>query len=60
MTYKAYYLTLNSPEDIKRMAKADIALALLVNPDRVIAIQMSAEEAIKEKFAEESEKPDGD
>ena len=50
MTYKEYYLTLNSPEDIEIMANADMALACVINPDRKAVIRQSAEEAIKEKF----------
>lgn len=50
MTYKEYYLTLKSPEDIMAMANADAALACVMNPDRIEVIRQSAEEAIKEKF----------
>ena len=50
MTYKEYYLTLKSPEDIKRMANADMALTCVVNSDKMDVIRKSAEEAIKEKF----------
>ena len=50
MTYKEYYLTLKSPEDIKTMANTDMALACVINPDRMDVIRKSAEEAIKEKF----------
>lgn len=55
MTYKEYYLTLNSPEDIMTMANADLALACVINPDRMNIIRQSAEEALKEKFGEEVE-----
>ena len=50
MTYKEYYLTLKSPEDIKTMANADMAFACVVNSDKLDVIRKSAEEAIKEKF----------
>lgn len=50
MTYKEYYLTLNSSEDIMTMANADMALACVINPDRMAVIRQSAEEAIREKF----------
>ena len=50
MTYKEYYLTLKSPEDIVTMANADMALACVINPNRMTIIRKSAEEAIKEKF----------
>lgn len=55
MTYKEYYLTLKSPEDIKTMANADMALACVINPDRMAIIRQSAEEAIKEKFGGNNE-----
>lgn len=55
MTYKEYYLTLNSPEDIMEMANADLALALVINPDRMKIIRQSAEEALREKFGVEVE-----
>lgn len=50
MTYKEYYLTLNTPNDIKTMANADMALACVINLDRMDVIRRSAEEALKEKF----------
>ena len=50
MTYKEYYLTLKSPEDIMTMANADMVLACVTNPDRMAIIRQSAEEAINEKF----------
>ena len=55
MTYKEYYLTLNSPENIMEMANADLALACVINPDRMAIIRQSAEEALREKFGEEVE-----
>lgn len=55
MTYKEYYLSLNSAKEIKEMANADMALACAINPDRMSIIRQSAEEAIKEKFGNESE-----
>ena len=50
MTYKEYYLSLQSVEDIMTMANADMALACVINPDRIEIIRKSAEEAINEKF----------
>lgn len=50
MTYKEYYLSLKTAEDIMTMANADMALACVINPDRIEIIRKSAEEAIKEKF----------
>lgn len=55
MTYKEYYLTLNSPKDIMEMANADLALALVINPGRMDIIRQSAEEALREKFDVEVE-----
>ena len=55
MTYKEYYLTLNSPEDIMKMVNADLALACVINPGRMDIIRQSAEEALREKFDVEVE-----
>ena len=55
MTYKEYYLTLHSPKDIMEMVNADLALACVINPDRMAIIRQSAEEALREKFGEEVE-----
>ena len=55
MTYKEYYLTLKTPNDIKEMANADMALACVINPDRMAIIRESAVEALREKFGEEVE-----
>ena len=55
MTYKEFYLTLDSPEKIESMAITDIALARFFNRDRIPIIKQSAKEAIKEKFGKESE-----
>ena len=58
MTYKEYYLTLNSPKAIKETANADMALACVINPDRIAKIRQTAEEAIKEKFGKKNENTD--
>lgn len=50
MTYKEYYLSLKTEREIMEMANADMALACVMNPDRIEVIRKSAEEAIKEKF----------
>lgn len=55
MTYKEYYLTLSSAEDIMIMANADMALVCVINPDRISVIRQSAEEAINEKFTKEND-----
>ena len=60
VTYKEYYLTLKSPEDIVTMANADMALACVINPDRMDVIRQSAEEAIREKFGIEQDMKGGE
>lgn len=50
MTYKESYLQLKSAEEIMKMANTDMAVAALLNPDRIKIIRESAAEAIKEKF----------
>ena len=54
MTCKESYLQLNSAEEIMKMANTDMAIAALLNPDRIKIIRESADEAIKEKFGEEN------
>ena len=50
MTYKEYYLTLNSIEEIKCAAADDIIAAQVINPDRIDIILNAANEVLKEKF----------
>lgn len=50
MTYKDAYLQLSSAEEVMKMANTDMALAAVINPDRIKIIRDSADEAIKEKF----------
>lgn len=50
MTYKEYYLTLETVEDIEAAANTDVTLAYIINPDRVAVILKQAQEAIDEKF----------
>ena len=50
MTYKEFYLSLKSPEEIEIWVNADISLARAINADRIPIILQSAEEAIREKF----------
>ena len=50
MTYKEYYSTLNSIEEIKCAAADDIIAAQIINPDRIDIILNSANEVLKEKF----------
>ena len=47
MTYKEYYLSLNSPEEIKLMANADLVLARVINPDRTDIICRSAKQGVR-------------
>ena len=51
MTYKEYYLTLDSIDAIKFAAESDINVALMLNSkDRIDKIVEAANEAIEEKF----------
>ena len=50
MTYKEYYSTLNSVEDIKCAAANDIIAAQVINLDRIYIIINAANEVLKEKF----------
>ena len=53
MTYKEYYLTLNSIEEVKCAAADDIIIAQVINPDRIDFILNAANEVLKEKFSYE-------
>ena len=53
MTYKEYYETLSSAEEIKSAAADDIIAAQLINPDRIEVILDSANQVLKEKFDHE-------
>ena len=53
MTYKEYYETLNSIEEIKCAAADDIIIAQQINPDRIDIILDSANQVLKEKFNHE-------
>ena len=50
MTYKEYYKTLNSIEEIKCAVADDIIAAQVINPDRIDIILDSANQVLKEKF----------
>ena len=50
MTYKEYYSTLNSIEEIKCAAADDIISAQIINPDRIDFILNAANQVLKEKF----------
>ena len=50
MTYKEYYSTLNSIEEIKCAAANDIIAAQGINLDRIYIIINAANEVLKEKF----------
>lgn len=53
MTYKEYYSTLKSIEEIKCAAADDIIAAQIINPDRIDIILDSANQVLKEKFDHE-------
>ena len=50
MTYKEYYSTLNSIQEIKCAATDDIIAAQIINPDRIDTVLNAANEVLKEKF----------
>ena len=50
MTYKEYYLSLKSVEDIINAATIDKYHANFINNDRIYIIDQAMEEAIEEKF----------
>ena len=50
MTYKEYYSTLNSIEEIKCAAADDIITAQAINLDRIYIIINAANQVLKEKF----------
>lgn len=52
MTYKEYYLTLDSIDAIKKEVERDLIVAMAINPDRADFIVKAANEAIEEKFGE--------
>lgn len=58
MTYKEFYLSLKSPEEIEIWVNADLAYARAINVDRIPIILQSAEEALKEKFGIAKERTD--
>jgi hypothetical protein len=55
MTYKEYYLTLDSIDEIKSAVEYDLIVAKMINPDRTDKIIEAANEAIEEKLKEQSD-----
>lgn len=53
MTYKEYYSTLNSIEEIKYAAADDIMALSVRSPELITKIINAAEEVMKEKFGYE-------
>ena len=50
MTYEESYRQCLTPEDILKKVKYDVAVAMLINKDRVSIIKQAAEKVFNEKF----------
>lgn len=50
MTYKESYMKCNTLEELEKEVRSDIAIALMVNPDRLDVIKKRAEEVANLKF----------
>lgn len=50
MTYEEAYRECKTVEEIMKMANQDMALAAVLNPDRIVAIRKIAEKVLSEKF----------
>lgn len=55
MTYKEYFMQFDSVEKIMEEANTEMAFAAVLNPDRIKMIKQGAEEAMNEKFGENSQ-----
>ena len=53
MTYKEYYLTCETIEQLNNAVENDVKIALIYNPDRVNVITKAFEEVYNLKFKEE-------
>ena len=49
MTYKESYMKCNTLEELKKEVESDIAIAIIVNPDRIKVINDTVNEVCKEK-----------
>lgn len=50
MTYKESYMKCNTLEELEKEVKSDVAIAIMINPDRLEVIKRSAEEVANLKF----------
>ena len=50
MTYEEAYRECKTAEEIMKMANEDMALAIVLNPDRIAVIRKMAEKVLNEKF----------
>ena len=50
MTYKESYMKCNTLKELEEEVRSDIAIALMVNPDRLDVIKKRAEEVANLKF----------
>jgi hypothetical protein len=49
MTYKESYMSCQSWDELKEKMEKDIAVAMVINPDRVKVIKAAGEEVLKVK-----------
>jgi hypothetical protein len=50
MTYEEAYRKCKTAEEIMKMANEDMALAAVLNPDRIAVVRKMAEKVLNEKF----------
>lgn len=53
MTYEESYMKCKSKEEILEEVKNDIAIAEMINPDRVHVIKLAVEKVVNAKFGKE-------
>lgn len=54
MTYKEYYMTLKTEDEVMKEAEKDVNIAVFMmgnNPDRVEKIKKATQEVLSEKFS---------
>lgn len=50
MTYKEAYMNCSTLEELEKMVKSDVSVAMLINTDRIKVIKEVAEEVANLKF----------
>ena len=50
MTYKESYMSCQSWDELQEKMKEDIAVAMVINPDRIKVIKSAGEEVLKIKI----------